>query len=574
MKRGEESETARLVASAKEYVGDEAEEEEEQELREEDLMPSSVAVQEVEEVVPRKRTPLPLTKLFVIMTVRFCEAVSTMQIFPYVAFMVKDFFNYGDDQNNLIGYKAGYLASCFTLGQFLSGFLWGWLADKWGRRPVLLLGTAGTLAAILLFGTSTNFYWALSMRTLHGILNGNIGVTKTYLAEITDTSNRATAFSVIGLTAGLARVVGPVIGGYLAQPAKKYPSLFPKDSFFDHYPYLMPCLVGASVTLVGLIAGYFFLTETLQKFPKKEADIEMKPIRKQYLVLAVDEEGADNNDVEQQEQNLEDDEAEHSSLVGKRSKGNASQEDDKHSPQATSLVATLSHRKVAIPCLMYFFAALIFISFAELFSIWSVQQVEDGGLAFTSENIGTTASISGLMMAFFQLVLYPRLANRFGPLFMFRASVICVIPIVLFFPNLNLIARHIPDARWLLWMVLVTSVSVRYMSSVSCFISISIMISNSAPNAKLGAVNGLGQSLASLGRTVGPTVAGVTFSWSLSNGIGFPFDFRFAYFVLALLCLFGVLISLVLPSTINVSFDEAQKEEGAEEKRRRKNVHS
>ncbi|KAL6043419.1 protein ZINC INDUCED FACILITATOR-LIKE 1-like [Balamuthia mandrillaris] len=500
MKRGEESETARLIA--KDYVGDE-EEEEEQELREEDLIPSSVAVQEVEEVLPPKRTPLPLTKLFVIMTVRFCEAVSTMQIFPYVAFMVKDFFNYGDDQNNLIGYKAGYLASCFTLGQFLSGFLWGWLADKWGRRPVLLLGTAGTLAAILLFGTSTNFYWALSMRTLHGILNGNIGVTKTYLAEITDSSNRATAFSVIGLTAGLARVVGPIIGGYLAQPAKKYPSLFPKDSFFDHYPYLMPCLVGASVTLVGLIAGYFFLTETLQKSPKKEADIEMKPIRKQY-----------------REQNLEDDEAEHLSLVGKRSKGNASLEDDNHSTQATSLVATLSHRKVAIPCLMYFFAALIFISFAELFSIWSVQQVEDGGLAFTSQNIGTTASISGLMMAFFQLVRYPRLANRFGPLFMFRASMICVIPIVLFFPNLNLLARHIPDARWLLWMVLVSSVSVRYMSSVSCFISISIMISNSAPNAKLGAVNGLGQSLASLGRTVGPTVAGITFSWSLSNGIG------------------------------------------------------
>ncbi|KAL6055098.1 putative peptide/nitrate transporter [Balamuthia mandrillaris] len=239
MKSGEEVERVGLVAG-KHSEDEEALIEEQQEEHEREEHEDTEKLGRKEE-----RTPLPKMKMFVIMTMLFCEAVSTMQIFPYVAFMVKDFFHYTDDQNKLIGYKAGYLASCFTLGQFSSSFLWGWLADKWGRRPVLLLGSSGTLLAILLFGTSTTFYWALAMRTLHGMLNGNIGVTKTYLAEITDTSNRAVAFSAIGLVSGLARIAGPIIGGFLAQPAVKYPAVFPKGSFFDHFPYLMPCLVGA-----------------------------------------------------------------------------------------------------------------------------------------------------------------------------------------------------------------------------------------------------------------------------------------------------------------------------------------
>jgi len=61
--------------------------------------------------------------------------------------------------------------------------MWGWLSDKLGRRPVLLFGVCATIACELLFGFSQNFAWAIVARFLWGILNGNIGVGKTYISE-------------------------------------------------------------------------------------------------------------------------------------------------------------------------------------------------------------------------------------------------------------------------------------------------------------------------------------------------------------------------------------------------------
>jgi len=48
----------------------------------------------------------------------------------------------------------------------------------------MLLGLCGTIFSITLFGFSQNFAWAVSARLLWGLLNGNIGVVKTYLSEV------------------------------------------------------------------------------------------------------------------------------------------------------------------------------------------------------------------------------------------------------------------------------------------------------------------------------------------------------------------------------------------------------
>ena len=48
----------------------------------------------------------------------------------------------------------------------------------------MILGMVGTIFSIALFGTSQNFAWAIAARFLWGLLNGNIGVAKTYMAEV------------------------------------------------------------------------------------------------------------------------------------------------------------------------------------------------------------------------------------------------------------------------------------------------------------------------------------------------------------------------------------------------------
>lgn len=101
-------------------------------------------------------------------------------------------------------------------------FFWGKMADIYGRRPVLILGGIGiivsTLGASLLspsalhlfqtigFGLSVNLLMAVVSRGLCGLLNGNIGVVKAYLGEITDSSNQSRAFGLVGLVFGFGQI--------------------------------------------------------------------------------------------------------------------------------------------------------------------------------------------------------------------------------------------------------------------------------------------------------------------------------------------------------------------------------
>ena len=106
--------------------------------------------------------------------VSFVERLSLSQRVPYQRFHCI----------NIAGQKAGYLGSAFFFGNFIGSFGWGWASDIFGRKPIMLLGLFFTLIMELLFGFSQNFAWAVSARFLWGLLNGNLGVVKTYISEV------------------------------------------------------------------------------------------------------------------------------------------------------------------------------------------------------------------------------------------------------------------------------------------------------------------------------------------------------------------------------------------------------
>ena len=59
------------------------------------------------------------------------------------------------------------------------------ISDKvFSCRPAMLMGLCGTIFSITLFGFSQNFAWAVCTRLMWGLLNGNIGVVKTYMSEV------------------------------------------------------------------------------------------------------------------------------------------------------------------------------------------------------------------------------------------------------------------------------------------------------------------------------------------------------------------------------------------------------
>ncbi|KAJ3307522.1 hypothetical protein HDU76_004596 [Blyttiomyces sp. JEL0837] len=220
--------------------------------------PSFIALSDVEFVEP---TPLPRRMMFILCVVIFSEPMSMTILFPFVYFMVRD-FKIASEKD--IGYYVGFIASAFSVAQFLTSIFWGWLSDKIGRRPVLLAGLIGNTITILMFGQSHSFAWAVTARGLCGFLNGNVGVAKSVMGEITDSTNQAAGFSLFGLMWAIGLICGPVLGGLLANPAQQWPGLFGNYPFLRDNPYFLPCMISACISLIGFAVGFFYLEETSQ----------------------------------------------------------------------------------------------------------------------------------------------------------------------------------------------------------------------------------------------------------------------------------------------------------------------
>lgn len=112
---------------------------------------------------------------------RVAEPIALTSIFPY-AWKLVIYYNVTDEASAAL--YAGILISAFALAEALTGMYWGGLSDRIGRKPVLLLGCAGTLLSLLILGFAPNFWVALAGRVLGGMLNGNIGVIQTMVGEL------------------------------------------------------------------------------------------------------------------------------------------------------------------------------------------------------------------------------------------------------------------------------------------------------------------------------------------------------------------------------------------------------
>lgn len=184
-----------------------------------------------------------------------------MSIFPYVYHMVESF--HVTNNNRQIALYAGMVTSSFTLAEFSAGMFWGRMSDRIGRKPVLIMGLVGTAISMVAFGFAPNLATAMIARALGGLLNGNIGVLQTTVAEIvTVKEHQPRAYAIMPFVWCLGSIIGPAMGGALAQPCDNYPWLFQRNTLFDRFPFLLPNLVCIMVLAFGIVVGFLFLEET------------------------------------------------------------------------------------------------------------------------------------------------------------------------------------------------------------------------------------------------------------------------------------------------------------------------
>jgi DHA1 family tetracycline resistance protein-like MFS transporter len=113
------------------------------------------------------------------------------------------------------GWTFGLLMASYSAMQFVFSPVLGRISDRVGRRPVLLISLAGSIAGAVLFAVSDSLLLLFASRLLAGICGGNIATAQAVIADTTEPHERARGMGLIGAAFGLGFIAGPALAGVL-----------------------------------------------------------------------------------------------------------------------------------------------------------------------------------------------------------------------------------------------------------------------------------------------------------------------------------------------------------------------
>ncbi len=204
--------------------------------------------------LPTPTSPRTGSLIVIFLTV-FIDLLGFGMVLPLLPIYAQDFVV--DEHGVLIG----CLMASFSAMQFLWAPVWGRLSDRIGRRPVLMIGLAGSCVFYTLFGLATvwrSVFWLFVARIGAGIAGANIPITQAYIADTTTVENRVKGMTLIGAAFGLGFTFGPLLGS-LAVPSE------------TGAPGPWPGYVAAMLSATAFITAYFVLPESLKPGSKSAA---------------------------------------------------------------------------------------------------------------------------------------------------------------------------------------------------------------------------------------------------------------------------------------------------------------
>jgi MFS family permease len=485
-------------------------------------------------------------QLFILTMARLSEPLTQTSLQSYMFYQLRSFSPSAPDST--ISYQAGMLQAAFTGAQFCTAIFWGRMADweQMGRKRVILVGLLGTGIGALGFGFSSSFAVALFWRALGGALNGNIGVMRTMISEIIrDKKYQSRAFLLLPMTFNVGVIIGPILGGLLADPAGNYPASFGSIAWLKQWPYALPNLVSsvflflsAMVVLLGLEESHEMLRDKPDLglwFGRWIARVVFRR-RFNQNYQAVSSDDVDPSTMEMQ-----------------------SPTDEPPTPRLPKVRRKLPFSRIWTANVLFTFTAHFLLAghVGTFNSLWFVflstpryvphGQTNNGtdpnsslgippdykphppfswtgGLALPPARIGSALAILGVVGISLQLLLYPRLSFRLGTVTSFRLS-LCLFPLAYFLvPFLSIVpTSSTPPAAAsgpLLWISIIVVLCIQVTARTFALPATAILINNASPHPSvLGTVHGLGQSASSAARTIGPLFLSYLYGVGLRRGV-------------------------------------------------------
>jgi len=178
-----------------------------------------------------------VSPLVIIFLTVFIDLLGFGIIIPLLPFYAESF--------GATAFMVGLLSTSFSLMQFMFSPIWGRLSDRIGRRPIILLGLAGSCASYMVMAMASSLAVVFLGRIVGGIAGANIPTAQAYIADVTAPENRAKGMGLVGAAFGLGFIFGPAIGGILSHLGPSAPM------------WSASALCGAN-----LVAAYFLLPES------------------------------------------------------------------------------------------------------------------------------------------------------------------------------------------------------------------------------------------------------------------------------------------------------------------------
>lgn len=153
-------------------------------------------------------------------------------------------------------WQIGWVMGIFSLAQLIMLPFWGYLSDRIGRKPVLVISMLGTAVGYLIIGVGRSMLIVLLGRALDGAAGGNISVIQASVTDLTTPEERAGMMGKIGAAYGLGFIFGPALGGWSAH----------------YWGGASPMLIGACLAALNVLLIIAILPEPLKEKKIKRAE--------------------------------------------------------------------------------------------------------------------------------------------------------------------------------------------------------------------------------------------------------------------------------------------------------------
>ncbi|KAE8145470.1 putative MFS transporter [Aspergillus avenaceus] len=450
---------------------------------------------------------LPVQQLIILSICRFAEPVVLTSVLPYLPEMVE----YVGVPKNEVAKWVGISSAVTSVCQAAMAVPWGTASDHVGRKPIILSGLACTMIISLVFGFSQSLAMLVATRALLGLMNGNVGIIRTMVAEMVPQKElQPRAFSVMPLIWTIGTIFGPAFGGALANPAEKHPEIFGNSEFLKRHPFVLPNIASACLFVFGITTGFLFLRETLEA---KKDDRDYGLLLGRAMTPSCTSRSKEAHYKPQDEERT-------ALLGGNRPKTR------KAPAKRTSWkdVFTPQSRLILLSYALMSLHTMAFDSLLPVFLHTPVQERDGnpdvhlpfkfiGGFGVDSQTIGIYYTLIGIIGMMVQFLIFPAAAKKFGVLN-------CLKLMILVFPFLYLVTPFTalvpPSLRHVTVFFLMLA---KLSASIFGFPCITILLTNSAASLSvLGTLNGVATSVSAIGRAAGPAICGAAFSLGVKKG--------------------------------------------------------